>query len=180
MLESIFIRTFAVEIHNNGIYMKKTLLIIFAMLALVACNKKDEAQQPGEQQTGGNSGKEEPTGFHVSLTYDSEANMVTAMPSDTMVEYVLFVWMKEDFILDYGDDFSDEHVKESLQAYIDMCIEWNMAFPTFRGETSMDVYEWFDQPYPGEEFIAMAASFNKQTRKIEGGVDHIFFTTPEE
>lgn len=164
--------------------MKKILLIIICMLALIACNKNNEPQQSSDDNNPSDTipqdtVPQDPVAFSVALSYDSVANIVTAVPSDTDVEYVLQVWMVQDYVLDYGNDFSDAHVKESLQDYLDMCIAWEMSFPTFTGTTTMDVYEWFDQPYPGEEFIAMAASFNLQTRKIEGRVEHIFFTTPE-
>lgn len=153
--------------------MKKTLLIIMSVVALMACSKDNEPK-PGQP-----TGDLTPTTFAITLSYDSVANTVTAVPTDSTVEYIFQVWMTQDFILDYGNDFSDKHIAESLQDYLDMCIAWEMAFPTFVGTTTMDVYEFFDQPYPGEEFIAMAASFNLQTRKIEGRVEHIFFTTPE-
>lgn len=153
--------------------MKKTLFVILSMLALIACNKNNEPQQPGQPS------EDDPAIFTITLSYDSVANTVTALPSDTAVEYLFQIWMTQDFILDYGNDFSDKHIAESLQDYIDMCIAWDMSFPTFVGKTTMDVYEFFDQPYPGEEFIAMAARFNLQTRKIDGKVEHIFFTTPK-
>lgn len=160
--------------------MKKTLLIIMSVVALMACSKDNEPK-PG-QPSGDNPSDtvpQDPATFAITLSYDSVANTVTAVPTDNAVEYIFQVWMTQDFILDYGNDFSDKQIAESLQDYLDMCIAWEMAFPTFVGTTTMDVYEFFDQPYPGEEFIAMAASFNLQTHKIEGRVEHIFFTTPE-
>jgi len=152
--------------------MKKSLLVIFSLLALLSCSKQDPQQPEQPEQPGGEV--EEPTGFQIALSYDSLANTVTAIPSDSS-EYVLQIWMKQDFILDYGDDFSEAHILESLQAYIDLCVEWEMAFPTFRGEATVDVYEFFDQPYPGEEFIAMAAQINTATGKLEGKAFYLFF-----
>jgi len=153
--------------------MKKYLLVIFVLLAIVACDKANDANQPEQP-----SGKEEPKDFSIALSYDSVANTVTAIPSDSTGEYVLTVWMVDDYILDYGDDFSDAHVKESLQSYLDLCIDYGMAFPTFVGSQTLQVYEFFDQPYPGEDFIAMAAEFDVKTKKVQGSVFKIFFTTP--
>lgn len=166
--------------------MKRILFVLLSVLALIACKKNNEPQQPGNPSTDvtpSDTVQQDtipgPVAFSIELSYDSSDNIITAVSTDSMVEYVLQVWMKEDFIMDYGDDFSDAHIAESLQSYLDMCVEGGIQFPTFVGNTALDVYEFFDQPYPGKEIIAMAAKFNMTTLKIEGPVYHIFFTTPE-
>ena len=154
--------------------MKKIVFIIMTVLVMISCDKNPETQLSDNPSV--DTVPIDSIVFTVALSYDSMYNTITAVPSDSTIEYVFTVWMVQDFILDYGNDFSDGHIAESLQDYIDM---WEMSFPTFVGATTMDVYEFFDQPYPGEEFIAMAVPFNMQTHKIDGRVEHIFFTTPE-
>lgn len=155
--------------------MKKIVFIIMTVLVLISCDNNHETQLSDNPSV--DTVSMDSTGFTVALSYDSMYNTITAVPSDSTIEYVFTVWMVQDFILDYGNDFSDAHIKSSFQDYLDMCIVWSMAFPTFVGSETMDVYEFFDQPYPGEEFIAMAAKFNMKTKKIEGDVFHINFTT---
>jgi len=153
--------------------MKKTVFLLFSLFFLIACNKNNDPQKPSDNPSGG----DDTSTFRISLSYDSVANTISAIPSDSTVEYVMTIWMVEDYKIDYGNDFSDAHIKESLQSWVDDCIGCGMGFPLFRGRETQLVYEFFDHPYPGEEFIAMAGQFDSKTKKIVGSVFHINFTT---
>jgi len=140
-------------------------------LAIVSCDK-DAPSQP-DQPSG------DQTSFAITLTYDSAANAITAIPADTTSDYVLFVWMVQDYIADYGNDFSDAQIYANMQSYISQCIMFEMSFPLFRGCETVDVYDFFDQPYPGNECIAMAAPYDTKSRKLLQPVAHLRFTTPQ-
>lgn len=157
--------------------MKKNFLFILLIIALIACNKKNDSLQP--EQPSVPVIDSDTVYMTINLSYDSSTNEITAIPSDLATEYVLSVWMKADYIADYGDDFSDAHIKESLADYIGQFMIYGIAFPTFIAETTIPVYDFFDMPYPGEDFIAMAAKINQKTGEIEGHVFHLFFTTPK-
>ncbi|MCQ2344123.1 MAG: hypothetical protein MJ002_04255 [Paludibacteraceae bacterium] len=162
--------------------MKKYLLIIpLLLLALISCDKKDNSNSPDSPVTPPDTTENPPvvTNNVIALTYDSTNVTVTAIPGDSVETYVLQVWLVEDYILDYGDDFTDAGVRNALASYLDMCIDWQMQFPIFDMTETTLVYDWFDQPYYGVEHIAMAASYNEQARKIDGPVSFIRFMVPE-
>lgn len=154
--------------------MKKTMLFFMLLLAFVAC-KQNDPQQPDTPT----DDDQNTTSFTIALSYDSVANTVTSIPSDTAADYVLLVWMVQDYIADYGDDFSDDKVFENMNSYIRQCIMYQMGFPLFYGCETVDVYDFFDQPYPGEDCIAMAAPFDTEKRKLLKPVSYIFFTSPK-
>lgn len=151
--------------------MKRFLLLPLIFISLFACNKKDDSNTPEPPVTRQDS--------LVVLTYDTTEKTVTATPGDSVVTYVLQIWLVEDYILDYGDDFTDEGVKNALSSYLDMCIQWQMIFPTFDAPETTLVFDWFDQMYLGKEYIAMAASYDEQARKINGPVSFIRFYIPD-
>lgn len=151
--------------------MKRLILLPLIFISLFACNKKDDSNTPEPPVTRQDS--------LVVLTYDPTEKTVTATPGDSVVTYVLQIWLVEDYILDYGDDFTDEGVKNALSSYLDMCIQWQMIFPTFDAPETTLVFDWFDQMYLGKEYIAMAASYDEQARKINGPVSFIRFYIPD-
>lgn len=151
--------------------MKRLLLLPLIFISLFACNKKDDSNTPEPPVTRQDS--------LVVLTYDTTEKTVIATPGDSVVTYVLQIWLVEDYILDYGDDFTDEGVKNALSSYLDMCIQWQMIFPTFDAPETTLVFDWFDQMYLGKEYIAMAASYDEQARKINGPVSFIRFYIPD-
>lgn len=162
--------------------MKKILLLIpLLLLALISCDKKDDSDSPDAPVVPQDTTVVPPVVVNnaITLTYDSVNVTVTATPGDSVETYVLQVWLVEDYILDYGDDFTDEGVKNALSSYLDMCIDWQMQFPIFDMTETTLVYDWFDQPYYGVEHIAMAASYDEQARKIDGPVSFIRFMAPE-
>lgn len=157
--------------------MKKTIFLSLLLLALVACNQNNPQQPDKPVVEDDDQDTTSVTG--VLLTYDSVTNCVTAVPSDSISDYVLFVWMVQDYIADYGNDFSDDHIFESMESYIQMSIQYQMSFPIFQGSTTVEVYEYFDQPYPGEDYIAMAAAFDVEKNELIKPVSYLFFTTPQ-
>lgn len=162
--------------------MRKILLLIpLLFLALISCDKKDDSNTPEPPVTPPDTTENPPVivSNAIDLTYDSANITVTATPGDSVVTYVLQIWLVEDYILDYGDDFTDEGVKNALSSYLDMCIQWQMIFPTFDAPETTLVFDWFDQMYLGKEYIAMAASYDEQARKINGPVSFIRFYIPD-